>query len=244
MMIIRIITRENNMEIKSDIEEAIIGTCLQIIREPLTYFSEADIQQLLTEYLRQIPELQQTYHTSVQKGKGSKSRYSTSLMHREYGGGGGRRIDIVIFSEKDVESIDDVNLMHKREYLIPEYAFELGTEKTTNTKEHIKNDLDKLQNVKNTGYLIHFYRDSTKARTGTTSREKTEKRIREGFKIAFKTIPEYKKNKVKILPILLRTYRNQIRFRGKCEIFNGKKWHKRNISKSSDLRAAILNQLR
>jgi len=42
------------------------------------------------------------YPTSVLKGKGSKSRYSTSLIHREYGGGGGTRIDAVIFSSDDV----------------------------------------------------------------------------------------------------------------------------------------------
>ncbi len=232
------------MNFKSEIEEAIVRTSLQIIKEPLMYFSEADIQWQLMEQLRRIPALQRLYPTSVPKGKGSKAHFSTLLVHQEYGGGEGRRIDIVIFSKKDVKRIDDVNLTHKGRYLIPEYAFELGTEKTINAKDHLTNDLNKLSRAKNTGYIIHFYKDTTQARSGTRSRENTEDRIQRKFKTVFETKKAQSTSNVKVLPILLRTYRHQVRMRGKCEIFDGERWIKRNIGKDSDLRAAILDQLR
>ena len=38
--------------IKNDINNAIADTCIEIIQEPLLYFSEADIQQLLVENLK------------------------------------------------------------------------------------------------------------------------------------------------------------------------------------------------
>jgi len=230
--------------LKSRIDEAVVNTCIHIIREPLIYFSEADVQQLLADNLRAIPELKRLYPTAVSKGKGSRSHFSTSLLHREYGGGGGRRVDIVIFREEDVRVIDDINLTSKGKYLTPEYAFELGTEKTIDTQKHLKNDMKKLGNVTSTGYLIHFYKDNTQSRTGTASRDKTEEKIQRVFKSAFEDKTNQRSGKIKLLSILLRTYRNQTRMRGKCEIFNGKTWVKRNISKKTEIRAAILDQLR
>lgn len=49
--------------------------------------------------------------------------------------------------------------------------------------------------------------------------------------------------KIKILAILLRTYRNQERMRGKCEIFDGKEWIKTNVNNADALRRAIMKQL-
>lgn len=114
---------------KGDIDKAIVETCTKIIQEPLLYFSEADIQQLLTEELKKIKALKKLYPTLIHKGKGSIGFYKTSLLHREYGGGRGRRIDIVIFSENDVKKIDDLNLKIGNIYIKPKFAFELGTEK-------------------------------------------------------------------------------------------------------------------
>jgi hypothetical protein len=232
------------MRLKNQIERIIANTCVQIIKEPMIYFSEADVQQLFTENLRSIPILNRLYPTSVNKGKGSKSRFSTSLIHREYGGGAGRRLDIIIFRKDDVNKINDVNLTCNKRYLSPEYAFELGTEKTTDTANHLKNDLNKLSNAKNTGYLIHFFKDTTQARAGTLSRAKTEQKIQNAFKTAFENKRDESNNNVKVLSILLRAYRDQVRMRGKCEIFNGEKWVKRNINKDAELRKAILNQLK
>lgn len=233
---------------KKEIDKRIADTCIEIIQEPLLYFSEADIQQLLAESLRKIDEIRDYYETSVHKGKGSKSFYKTGLLHREYGGGGGTRIDIVVFEEEEVAQIDRVNLQKNngRYYLQPRFAFELGTEKTVDTSTHFNNDLKKLSNAKETGYLIHIFKDVTQARSNTKTRENTEDKIERDFKSVFEnananTIP----NNVKILAILLRTYRNQKRMRGKCEIFNRRNgnWEQVNITKKDDLKKAIIAQL-
>jgi hypothetical protein len=229
---------------ENNICDAIAKTCVAIIKEPLLYFSEADVQQLLVENLRKIPNLKKSYPTSVRKGKGSKSRYSTPLIHREYGGGGGRRIDAVIFDPEDVKQINDINLTIDKDYLTPQYAFELGTEKTSDTAQHIMNDLHKLGACKEKGYLVHFYKDVTQAATGTKSRDRSEERIQRNFKDAFEGLSLKEQEKVKVLAILLRTYRNQSKMRGKCEIFNGKNWVQVNVSRDQDLREAVLEQLK
>ena len=218
--------------------------CIQIIREPLSYFSEADIQQLLVGELLKIKPLSKSYPTSVQKGKGSKSTYKTSLVHREYGCKGGRRIDVVVMDPDDVQKIDTVNLMIGKDYLQSAYAVELGTEKTSDTFAHLQNDLKKLSECsKGTGYLIHFYKDITQARTGTITRDKTEEKIHRNFKQVFSEMQIQGIMDVKILAILLRTYRNQEKMRGKCEIFNGQEWIKTNVSRDAALRSSILKQL-
>ena len=227
---------------KNDIDNAITKICIEIIREPLLYFSEADIQQLLVEELRKIEALKEPYQTLIHKGKNSKSFYKTSLLHREYGGGAGTRIDIVIFSENDVKKIDDLNLKISNKYIIPEFAFELGTEKTINIKKHLENDIKKLNNVKNTGYIIHIYRDRTKSVTGTKLRKKTKDKIIRDFKSVFE------KNKctndnIKKLAILLSPFKEQKLTRGKCEIFNGNRWEKVNVNKEGKLRGKIFAQL-
>ena len=229
---------------KTDIDLAIAEVCVQITQEPLSYFSEADIQQFLVEELRRIPPLSKLYQTSVPKGKGSKGLYKTPLVHREYGGGGGTRIDIVIFDPDDLREINNVNLTVEKKYLRPAYAFELGTEKTSDAASHMQNDLTKLsKRAKGTGYLIHFYKDITQARSGTKSREKTEARIEKDYKQVFSIKQTCDLKNVKILAILLRTYRNQEKMRGKCEIYNGNEWIKVNVSRATAIRKAVLKQL-
>jgi len=227
---------------KDDIDNAIAKTCIEIIQEPLLYFSEADIQQLLVEELRKIEALKEPYQTLIHKGKNSKSFYKTSLLHREYGGGGGTRIDIVIFSENDVKQIDDLNLKIGKKYLKPEFAFELGTEKTINIKKHLENDIKKLNNVENTGYIIHIYRDRTKSPTGTKKRDNTVEKIKNDFKIVFKN-NKCTNVKIKKLAILLSPFKEQTLTRGKCEIFNGSGWGKVNVNDKSALRKKITDQL-
>jgi len=227
---------------KNDIDKAIVETCIKIIQEPLLYFSEADIQQLLTERLKKIIALQKLYPTSIHKGKGSKDIYRTSLLHREYGGGGGTRIDIVIFSNNDVKQIDDLNLKIGNKYVTPEFAFELGTEKTTNIRKHLVNDIKKLNNVKTAGYIIHIYTDRTQSVTGTKLRKNTKNKIIRNFKSVFEN-NKCPNGKVKKLAILLSPFKEQTLTRGKCEIFNGKIWEKVNVAKEDKLREKIIDQL-
>lgn len=227
---------------KNDVDTAVVETCIKIIQEPLLYFSEADIQQLLAEELRNIKAIKKTYQTLINKGKDSNSLYKTSLLHREYGGGGGRRIDIVIFSENDAKQINNPNLKMGKEYLHPDFAFELGTEKTANIGKHLVNDIEKLNNVKNTGYIIHIYTDRTISRTGTERRDNTVEKIKKNFKNVFKN-HKCKDNKIKKLAILLSPFKDQKLTKGKCEIFNGKLWEKVNVNNEGKLRGKIFAQL-
>jgi hypothetical protein len=237
---------------KNKVDNAIADTCIEVIQEPLIYFSEADIQQLLVENLKErIKKLkkinknkrkEKTYFTNIHRGKDSQSFYGTSLLHREYGGGAGTRIDIVIFSENDVKKIGNLNLKIGNKYIIPEFAFELGTEKTINIENHLEGDIKKLNNVKNTGYIIHIYRDRTKSVTGTRLRKKTKDKIISDFKSVFE------KNKctndnIKKLAILLSPFKDQKSTKGKCEIFNGNRWEKANVGDESALRKKITDQL-
>ncbi len=232
---------------KIDIDNAIANTCIRIIKEPLLYFSETDVQQMLTEELKLIKELAELYPTLIHRGKNSKSFYSTTLLHREYGGGGGTRIDIAIFSKKDVKKIDNQNLKIGKKYIIPEFAFELGTEKTVNIEEHLRSDIKKLSNVNQAGYIIHIYKDITKSPSGTKSREATIDRITDIFKSVFENDSiNCSSGKVKKLAILLNPFRNQIRTWGKCEIYNGTtcKWEPVNVGKKNELKKKILEQLK
>ena len=227
---------------KDDIDNAIAKTCIEIIQEPLLYFSEADIQQLLVEELRKIEALKEPYQTIIHKGKNSKSFYKTSLLHREYGGGGGTRIDIVIFSENDVKRIDDLNLKIGKKYITPEYAFELGTEKTIDIGKHLINDIKKLNRVRNAGYIIHIYTDRTQSVTGTKLRKNTKDKIIRDFKGVFEN-NKCTNDNIKKLAILLSPFKEQTLTRGKCEIFNGSEWGKVNVNDKSALRKKITDQL-
>jgi len=227
---------------KDDIDNAIAKTCIEIIQEPLLYFSEADIQQLLVEELRKIEALKEPYQTLIHKGKNSKSFYKTSLLHREYGGGGGTRIDIVIFSENDVKQIDDLNLKIGKKYIKPEFAFELGTEKTIDIGKHLINDIKKLNKVMNIGYIIHIYTDRTQSVTGTKSRKNTKDKIIRDFKSVFEN-NKCTNDNIKKLAILLSPFKEQTLTRGKCEIFNENRWEKVNVNDKSALRKKITDQL-
>ena len=230
---------------KRAIDSVIADICIQIIQEPLLYFSEADVQQMLVKTLDEVDALRVLVKTSVQRGQGSKGVYHTKLVHREYGGGEGRRVDVVIFDPADAAKINSTNLMIGRTYLTPLYAFEIGTEKTADAATHLKNDLEKLKGVKATGYIIHFFKDTTLAPTGTASRLRTEHKIQQSFKGAFHSFKDSFTAHIRVLAILVRTGRRQMGMRGKCEIFDQQReaWTKVNVKRPDQIKSAILKQL-
>jgi hypothetical protein len=230
---------------KRSIDEVIADVCVQIIREPLLYFSEADVQQMLVQALNRIRALHVLVETSVSRGSISKGMYHTNLVHREYGGEEGRRVDVVIFDPDDVAKINCTNLKIGHSYLKPLYAFEIGTEKTSDTSTHLKKDLDKLKNIKDTGYIIHFFKDTTLAPTGSASRRRTENKIDQSFKAAFHSLRDIVASNIRVLAILVRTGRKQTGMRGKCEVFNqqNETWGKVNVKRTDQIKTAILKQL-
>lgn len=229
---------------KAKIDRAVADACVEIIREPLVYFSEADVQQLLVERLRQIESLSKMHPTAVHKGRGSKGTYRTSLVHREYGGGGGTRIDVVVFGPADVAQIDNANLTSRGKYLRPAYALEIGTEKTSDTRRHLESDLKKLATrTQGTGYAIHIFRDTTRSASGTESRGRTDARLERDFKdVVARLAPQAPAN-VKVVAILVRVGRDQPRTRGKCEVLDGARWRKVNVGDRAALRKAVLSCL-
>lgn len=232
---------------KDDIDNQIATFCYEVIKNPLLYFSEADLQQLLTEKLKTISQLNHFYPTSVPKGPKSNTTYATSLLHREYAGGGGRRIDIVIFNDKkikynnvDVLEINNPELKINNKYIKIDYGFELGTEKTpiNKTAEHLAKDIEKLIQCNKNGYIIHFLKDITKSKKNKKSiegrREERDRLIKNKFKKVFEEqlFTKSKNNfnlnnlylpnkiKIKIIAVILKIYRPGEKIIGKCEIFN------------------------
>ncbi|MBU0758158.1 MAG: hypothetical protein KKF44_08875 [Nanoarchaeota archaeon] len=235
-----VIKKKKNL--KQELDESLTHSIVKIIQEPLLYFSEADVQQELSESIKNISSLKRLYPTSVKKGKNSKTVYKTSAVHMEYGTGGGSRMDIVVFNINEIKNINTCNLKKNQEYLSPDYGIEIGTEKSPDTLAHIKKDITKLKKCKKMGYLIHIYKDITQARSGTKSRVLTEEKIKNNFK---KIVSDnvIQNSKIKVLAILLRCYRNQTRMKGKCEIFFEDEWKKVNVSNKQKLNSTILKIL-
>jgi len=250
---------------KDDIDNQIVTFCYEVIKNPLFYFSEADLQQLLTEKLKKISQLNQFYPTSVPKGPKSNTTYTTSLLHREYAGGSGRRIDIVILNDKkikyndvDVLEINNPELKINNKYVKIDYGFELGTEKTpiNKTAEHLAKDIEKLIQCNKNGYIIHFLKDITKSKKNKNGiegrREERDKLIKNKFKKVFEeqlfnksknnfNLNNLYSNKIKIIAVILKIYRPGEKIIGKCEIFNinKKRFEAVNINNKEKIKNSI-----
>jgi hypothetical protein len=220
---------------KKDVNDAVLDFCIQVIDEPFLHFSESDLHVMLIEKLHEkIPLLRKSFETKINKGKNSKTFYKTKLLHKEYASGvylnkkGSGKLDVCIFSPRDVFEINNKNMKIDGHYLKPLFAFELGSEKIGEDKKteiHISTDIAKLKNVIETGFLIHIYRDLTKSPSHGKNREDTEEKIK---KIKEKFVKTQVTNKIKIIAIILSPIRNEALTRGKCQIFNytNKSWEK------------------
>jgi hypothetical protein len=217
----------------------IAGFCAAVVTEPLCYFSEADLQGFL--FTRLIEAFPEQVETSYSRGPGSKGMYRTGIVHREYGAEGGRRTDISVFSRQDVAAIDNPNLTVGRKYIVPRFAIELGTEKTSDTQAHVAHDLAKLSRATERGYLIHFFRDVTRADPGTPWRARTEDKLQRIFKgpVSEAVPPDH----VSYLCFLIRIARTGKTIRGKCEMLvaGTGAWRKVNLTRVRDDVLALLS---
>jgi len=181
--------------------------------------------------------------TGVRRGPGSKSYFKTPQVHREYGAGGGRRIDLVVLPKAELKRCDR-NLTLKGKYIAPDFIFELGTEKSIDAAAHMENDVDKCGLATKTGYLIHFLRDITSAPTGSRGRASTEAKIDRIFR---KHVEKFYKSDipshVKSLFFILKIARIQGNIWGRCELFNpnGAKWMKVNTKSVGSVSKALLS---
>jgi hypothetical protein len=214
--------------------------CHDVVVEPLCFFSEADLQGML--FTKLSMEFPHQLETSYARGPDSKRKYKTGLVHREYGAGGGRRIDISVFHRSDVSRIDEPNLKIAGKYIKPRFAIELGTEKSLDTAGHISRDLAKLANATERGYLLHFFRDTSRAAVGTGRRENKERSLELKFRnpVNKAEIPQ----NVRSLFFLIRVARRQKRIWGKCEMYlpDKEEWQKINLQNVFNCVSDYLNQ--
>jgi len=156
-----------------------------ILKNPAIFFSEADIQSIFYENLKNINGLNKLHHTGCtiglnQYGEESSQKYQTYAIHREYGLNDNKnsRVDLAIFNPDDIAKIQDpVNLKDSdNKYLEPDYIFEFGTEKSAQSSDnlfkHIDNDIEKLNKARKGSFLIHIQRNYLRGQNSEGNREK------------------------------------------------------------------------
>lgn len=231
---------------KKNVDEAVAQLCVRLAKQPMLYFSEADLQQLLVEELKgALFPNERCYSTRVPRGK---SFHKTLLIHREYGGGNKTRIDVVIFDPKGLNKMTRATFMDKdKKYVDPLYAFELGTEKAGQTaekaKKHLENDKKKLSRICERGgmcYGLHFFRDITTAKASTKLGKRTKKKILK-IKAAIGDSSLNLHKNFKLLGVVLRT---KSRIHGSCSIFNGTKWEDVNIQDEEKIKQVVQKVLK
>lgn len=122
-----------------EINEEIAKTLVFIMKNPAIFFSEADLQSIFYENLKNIEELNKLCDTGCtiglnQYGDESEQKYQTYPIHREYGlnDGENSRVDLAIMDSNDITNIQDpINLKNENNnYLEANYLFEFGTDKS------------------------------------------------------------------------------------------------------------------
>ncbi len=168
--------------------------------------------------------------TGVRRGPGAKAFYRTPRVHREYGGGEGTRRDLAVLHEDHLSEADR-ELKANGEYIEPMFGVELGAEKSQDIEGHIKGDVDKLARCWGRGYLLHFYRDVTKADKGTKSWRETQAKIGRIFMDPARRVrlPE----NIKALFFIIELGKARKDIRGNCRLYypGAGGWRRINLQK-------------
>jgi hypothetical protein len=242
------------VNLKESIIEKIVEVVEFICKNPLIYVSETDIHALMISELFKIDQLNPfdnkdagLYKTGMTIGcnkrtrQPSSARYKTMLVHKEYGHNQFRfsRSDIVIFDPAQLEDIDSMKLvsnknkgkflecnLRSRGYLTPRFIFEFGTETVaSNFREHFEDDLKKVGESGETGFLIHIQRFFAKNKIS----EKTLKPYKNMTKeIWWHT--DTKRDKIKPLVFLIKIGNERQSIGSKIDMFDP---YNTNKSKSS-----------
>lgn len=148
-----------NKKQNNKIDKAIKSLIKEINEKPFIYRNEADIQARLYYYLCYELEEWQPIHETGFKG------LKTNLVHREYFGGRGQRVDLVVFDKKDIENIcmNSMEKSHSCEYVKVTDAIEIKTEQGSTGKNRLDrilkdiNKLIKLRDEEKADYLYFIY---------------------------------------------------------------------------------------
>jgi len=215
-------TKNSKNKLTDQINKRLADVLTRICKNPCLFVSESDIHLLVARELMKIPRFnpEKRLHSTNctiginQFGVVSKTKYKTMLIHKEYGHKNfpNARSDLVILSKKSVNQINDpISLKEGKTWLQPEYIFEFGTEKAASTKttfeKHLENDLFKLAEAKECGYLIHIHRNYQRS-VGVRKTKNIEKyeSYLEGYSkkyFDFAIHPNFDFEKIKIIIIII-----------------------------------------
>lgn len=186
---------------ETKIDEAIASVIEMISKNPTLYFSEVDLQSLFAEELMRIKGLDKLYNTDCtiglnQKSEESDKKYKTTAVHREYGTTetNNARNDVVVFNPAKIIKINDpINLKIGKNYIIPDFTIEIGTEKSagsaSNYVEHLEKDIERVKNNVIKGYAIHIQRNKVSAGYLSKNKKKYDEYISSSAKIFQKLSP-------------------------------------------------------
>ncbi len=202
-------------ELRWKVDGAVADLCQEVAEEPLCFFSEADLQAMMYMRLRQI--FPRSVPLREARGPGAKTRFTTSQVHREYGAGERRRLDLAVLAAAQF-ALADRFYKDGADYLVPAFGFEFGTEKIGDaTSEHIRSDVGKLQRC-DRGYLVHIFRDMAVADEGTDLRAAAEQRIDRIFRrVAGAITPP---NNVRAVLLVVGVTHSRKNLRGRCQLLD------------------------
>ena len=194
------------------IEKRIDRVISKINSNPLIYHRETDIHAMI------FSELCKEYTKSVK----TKLGYTTGLVHCEYFGGDGTRIDIVVLNKDDAETIErhtmekgcvpgNNNKSHIKLDVAIEVKTNLGRQSRRKEMEGLTKDIEKLKKQRDKNpevelFLLYFIRYHSKTNNKKSSAKKQEilenvdeiRKKCEEEKIIFKTNDDYFLEKQKI----------------------------------------------
>ena len=207
-----------------EVDKIVAAFCQEVAKQPLCFFSEADLQSsLYAKLIERFPEtVPMGERRGPREGKKDSAPFETSRIHREYGVGGGERMDLVIFSAGSLEQAFRNYKTSDGKYLKPMFGFELGTEKSAETGDHFREDLRKLAKFPDLerGYILHFQRDMNLSDSGGPLRETTEDMLSKSFEAPIRESFPNLKSKSRVVVIRLNIGRLKKRVRGRCQIYD------------------------
>jgi len=204
------------MKSLNEINNLVFEFVEEVINDPLVFFSEADLQSIL--FCKLYTKYDKKFPTSYQKGNNSKTYYTTTQIHREYGLNQipNSRMDLVFFDRDNIKKIDSPNLTINGKYIDPIIGFELGTHKITDFMCHLVNDVNKLK-VLNQGYIIYILRDETKSASNTDTGRNTKTKFEKDIEKPLSNF-DFPEN---IIPLIFSVkIQKKEKIWGKCSFFN------------------------
>ena len=157
--------KEWEIKIDKAVRNAIKGLLIEVIDQPLFYFSEVGLHMKFASKLLEQKDLFKPI-----KIEGYEEELRVSPLQMEYGVHDQKyaRTDISILDPGEIKKIDDWDFKltdeNGRRFIVPLIGIEFGTEKSGSkiySGEHLKNDAEKIKDCPY-GYCINIIRNTNK----------------------------------------------------------------------------------